>query len=91
MWEDSVQAGDFCINENGTYILCVCPCGCAGMMNLKIYPEGTETVSHPAWSWDGNREHPTLKPSIRDLSSCRFHGFLTQGTWTFEGDSGVKS
>jgi hypothetical protein len=83
---DPVIAGSFCVNENGTYFLCVCPCGCGSMLNLPIC---TGTKVDRAWLWDGNREKPTLSPSIKDLGGCFFHGVLTQGVWTFTGDSGV--
>lgn len=73
----------------GGYIRCICPCGCGGFMNLPVYQTGTAKERTPSWEWDGNETTPTLKPSIRDLSGCRFHGFLTAGVWTFCSDSGV--
>lgn len=82
---DKDTPGAFLINEKGTFILCVCPCGCGNLMNLPItLPPKQER----AWEWDGNRESPTLAPSIRDLAHCKFHGHLRSGVWTFEGDSG---
>lgn len=82
--------GAFWIAESGTYIRLQCPCGCGTHMRLPLYPEGTPHPPVAAWSWDGNRTHPTLLPSIRDLSGCRFHGHLTSGVWTFQPDSGVE-
>ena len=34
-----------------------------------------------AWTWDGNREQPTLTPSINcnGPSGCGWHGFITAG------------
>jgi hypothetical protein len=68
---------------------CICPCGCKQHMNLPVYLEGQEKPAQSAWIWNGDVEKPTLNPSIRDLAHCRFHGFLRDGVWTFEADSGV--
>lgn len=100
MWEDDVRPGDHCITpseEHPDYarILCECPCGCKGMMNLPLFRAGQVKAEAPKnfsganWEWNGNVERPSLHPSIRDLSGCRFHGHLVDGVWTFEGDSGV--
>lgn len=70
---------------------CVCPCGCGHHMNLPVYLEGQEKPAIASWEWNNSIEKPTLKPSIRDLGDCYFHGHLTDGVWTFEPDSGVKS
>lgn len=32
---------------------------------------------HPVWQWDGNRESPTLSPSINVIG--RWHGWLRAG------------
>lgn len=90
VWEAS-KPGAFCINESGTRILCECPCGCGAHMNLPLYRTESAKPEPVAWIWDGNRETPTLQPSIRDMMGCRFHGHLTKGVWTFEPDSGVKA
>jgi hypothetical protein len=86
MFEDIALAGDYCVNESGDHILCHCPCGCGSMMNLPI-ATGEKTPRN--WQWDGNREQPTLHPSIRDLSGCKWHGHLQGGVWTPTGDSGA--
>lgn len=87
-WENP-KDGSFCMAEDPHHFLCVCPCGCGSMMNLPIYKSGTpKPQAACAWEWNGNAETPTLTPSIRDLSGCRFHGFLTGGVWTFCEDSG---
>ncbi len=85
MWQDDTQPGDHCVDVKGDYILCECPCGCGSFMNLPI---ATGPKQERKWQWDGNREMPTLAPSIRDLSGCRWHGFLERGIWTPCGDSG---
>lgn len=33
-----------------------CPCGCGAMFGARLNPGG--------WTWDGNREAPTLTPSL---------------------------
>lgn len=89
LWEME-KPGAFVINESGSRLLCECPCGCGTHMNLPIYRTESAKPEPTAWTWDGNRTHPTLGPSIRDVGSCFFHGHLTKGVWTFEADSGVK-
>ena len=94
MFADDAKPGDYSINEDGTYALLECPCGCGSMMNLPLYGNSSASsfkTSTPQWYWNGNRELPTLQPSIRDVVTCRFHGFLTNGVWTFCSDSGVHS
>jgi hypothetical protein len=49
-----------------------CPCGCGEMLGAGRFNDG-------GWQWDGNREAPTLTPSILHMDGCRWHGFLTKG------------
>ena len=80
------KPGAFFFDEGEpTHILFTCPCGCDNRMRLPLNTPGV----HPSWMWDGNREQPTLTPSIRDVNTCKFHGFLTAGVWSFVGDSGA--
>lgn len=78
-------AGAFEVNENGTRVVYVCPCGCGQDCSLPIAAVKVDR----AWEWNQNRKSPTLKPSIKQLSGCKFHGFLTDGMWTFCEDSGA--
>lgn len=55
----------------------ICPCGCKREGYL---PVETDTPG-PRWDWDGNREHPTLKPSVLFTGGCAWHGYLTHGEW----------
>ena len=89
LFDDAAMAGDYRVDDDGKRILMICPCGCGSMMHLPIYAAGDAKPAPNAWLWDGNRERPTLSPSIRDLSGCRFHGFLQAGVWSFTGDSGA--
>lgn len=49
----------------------ICPCGCGAVLGVSFDPG--------RWTWDGNRDRPTVKPSIRHMDGCRWHGFLTAG------------
>lgn len=48
----------------------------AGRTNLKHDPNG-KNGGFPHWMWDGNREAPTLVPSV-NCSSC-WHGYIRAG------------
>lgn len=87
---DEDKPGTVCIKP-GDILYAECPCGCGSHMRLPIHPDGTTpaNTTRPSWSYNGNPNSPTLKPSIRDMAGCRFHGHLTDGMWTFETDSGV--
>lgn len=55
--------------------LCPCGCGTLGSVNVNT-PDG--------WEWDGDRNEPTLAPSIHrvpERGGCGWHGFLRRGTW----------
>lgn len=84
----STVPGAFWFNEHGSILTYVCPCGCNEQGRLPLYPLGTEKPAATAWSWDGDREKPTLSPSIRRLDRCQYHGHLEEGVWTFAADSG---
>lgn len=51
-----------------------CPCGCGGIRALDFKPR-----SSPSWQWDGNRDAPTLTPSVHWVG--HWHGFLRNGVW----------
>ena len=65
-------------------ILFGCPCGCGEMRSVSFR---TYNGRRPSWNWDGNRECPTLTPSINILQfdeagqqiGEHWHGFLTAG------------
>lgn len=54
-----------------------CPCGCKLEAWLPIRDADSGTA--PNWQWDGNRETPTLAPSI--LYPDHWHGYLRGGVW----------
>ena len=69
--------------RSGLYFACQCPCGCDDPV---IIPLGGEPHG---WTWDGNKERPTLTPSLRrmNMDGCRSHFNLTQGAYVWHGDS----
>lgn len=53
-----------------------CPCGCGEESWLPV------GRGERGWEWDGNREAPTLKPSVLQSGlPCKWHGYLTGGEW----------
>lgn len=57
----------------------VCPCGCGNESYLPIDRQGHPG---PSWDWDGDRERPTLTPSVFNTGMpCQWHGWLTGGDW----------
>ena len=60
-------------NEKPASILFICPCGCGEIGGLHI--DGIR-----GWTWDQNKEEPTLTPSIK-MTNCGWHGYLTKGEW----------
>jgi len=52
-----------------------CPCGCEDGFAVWF------TGSKAKWKWNGNRDKPTLIPSIFLKKFCGWHGFLTNGVW----------
>jgi hypothetical protein len=46
-----------------------------GLVRLPISETGSDVP--PVWKWDGNKEMPTLTPSI-DVTGI-WHGYLTDG------------
>lgn len=63
-----------------------CPCGCGDMRSVKFR---TNEGRRPTWDWDGNRDRPTLTPSILiyqmdetgKIIGEHWHGYLTAGDW----------
>lgn len=53
----------------------VCPCGCGAQGALSFRP-----APSPSWEWNGNRDQPTLSPSVHHVG--HWHGWLQNGVWT---------
>lgn len=58
----------------------VCPCGCGSVHRVNAFTDEAAAKAH-GWHWNGNREKPTLKPSLQLHSDCKWHGFLTDGVF----------
>lgn len=82
------RAGAFYFEEHSgrDYITWCCPCGCGDMRQIAVQPGAAP--GNRVWGWNGDQVRPTLQPSIRYMTGCRWHGFLTSGMWTPCGDSG---
>lgn len=68
--------GSYQFSASEDYLLFVCPCGCGSTACLSL----DRAKQTPAWTWDGNRDQPTLHPSIRQMK-CGWHGWLRAGQW----------
>ena len=55
-------------------LIFICPCGCGKVRSVPV-------KGQQKWDWDGNKELPTLTPSILIIGECHWHGFLTAGEW----------
>lgn len=71
-----LAADEFAFSMDGSEI--VLPCRGGRFQNCIIRITCGEAV-HPVWHWDGNREAPTLTPSIGCDSRCGWHGNITKG------------
>lgn len=72
------RSGEYKIVGDSDIVFC-CPCGCGTVVSLPI---GTNSLDkRKPWGWNGNKEKPTLTPSILFLSGCKWHGFLTDGVF----------
>ena len=60
----------------GMFYLCPCGCGRRGVLHFRPHPS-------PSWQWDGNRDKPTLSPSVHDMPNGKthWHGYLRNGVW----------
>lgn len=59
-------------------MMILCPCGCGSYIGCVVAGDPTKG---PVWDWDGNVDKPTVSPSIRVISGCNWHGFLTAGVF----------
>jgi len=75
---DGTPAGGFEFFTSGgrpeAGMLFRCPCGCGKLQSLDFRPHDS-----PSWEWDGNRDAPTLQPSVHMVG--HWHGWLRAGIW----------
>lgn len=66
-------------------LLFVCPCGCGDIVTVAASSvaggDTEDSTGRPCWHWNGDREHPTLTPSIQYALGCRWHGWLRGGVF----------
>lgn len=77
VWDDE-RPGAYEFANRKRSIIFVCPCGCGQKRTVPIKVGEKEPHS---WKWDGDKESPTLEPSILVKGECGWHGFLTSGQW----------
>lgn len=67
----------------------VCPGGCGRRGFCHVENPERDNTGQAAWSWNGDRERPTLRPSILSKIplGCGWHGYLTDGVFTPCDDS----
>lgn len=82
MTDERTRPGAFVVSVDGQWLTYDCPCGCHAPGALRLVPQASWISGQGTWGWDGNRTHPTLTPSIRRTTGCKFHGHLTAGIWT---------
>lgn len=77
-FEEMNLPGDFLWlpEDNPARLMFLCPCGCGAYLGVSV--RGDES-KHPVWDWDQNLERPTIKPSIKFIDGCNWHGFLKNG------------
>lgn len=67
---------EFAFSQDGAAIEIPCR---GGKFANCIQRITTGPAAHPVWHWDGNREAPTLTPSMGCDARCGWHGNLTNG------------
>lgn len=77
--------------EAGSYLHFNCPCGCQYGNGIKLVQPLMDPHPNHVWGWDGNEKAPTLFPSLRRGTPCRWHGFLKVGVWIPCEDSPTKN
>lgn len=77
------NAGKFFFMDTpeGPSLVFACPDGCGDVTAVPVSSPDRASEAATSWTWDGNREAPTLTPSINRLDGCRWHGFLKAGVW----------
>lgn len=75
------KAGEFCFvyyKGNICGLDYFCPCGKCKQSSYLPFRDN-ELTTEPSWIFDGNMGSPSLTPSIQRTTSCRWHGYLTNG------------
>lgn len=73
------QVGDWCfVNDDGYIVIRLHAGEMDGIAAIPIKPD-PDIPGKPVWRWDGNREAPTLEPSILHHSKPEWHGWMRAG------------
>jgi hypothetical protein len=81
---DELEEGDWCFLREDTYMtLCWGPDRFTQSVTIPIMKASEPSRKVPTpWSWNGDKEKPTLNPSIRvngEMDWQKFHCFLRDG------------
>lgn len=74
--EGVAQPGDWCIVDHPDKQTDIWICF-PGRRFSRIPVNDCEEWGSPCWRWDGNRDAPTLTPSIHLINE--WHGYMTNG------------
>lgn len=83
--DDTGQIGDWCFMNDDADMMLRHPVrdegGRGEVCHLYLRTKDKPNAQTPCWDWDGNRESPTVSPSIRvwDGKGDQWHGYLRQG------------
>ena len=70
-----IEPGIIFINKEEGICYFACPCGCH-LAQVLNFEKGIK----PCWDLDySDMEHPTIDPSVRNLSHCLSHYFIKKG------------
>jgi hypothetical protein len=80
--DEAAPPGAFEFDEGEAGMFYKCPCGCVRTGYLRF--RQTDPQQRPSWVWNGDRERPTLEPSVHHLiaGETHWHGWLRDGVWT---------
>ena len=74
------QVGDWCFVDEDRYCVIRLHAGeMDGVAAIRIAKDPDLPDNQAIWQWDGNRDAPTLSPSILHHSSPPWHGWMRAG------------
>lgn len=68
------KPGDAEWSIDHAHLLFMCPCGGGHLSGVPV----NRPAGLLSWQWNGNKEKPSLTPSIHNIN-CGWHGYLTDG------------
>jgi hypothetical protein len=86
-FDGEFQPGDFefhAVTQDGVtgeYLLYGCPLQKRSMCGVPLKPLANPPYN-TGWTFDGNRDAPTLSPSVNCVGGCKWHGWIRAGTWS---------